>query len=276
MQPINTGDYENKFYGDVYGFKSFTSQNGFFIQNQITPGAITYLSIDPSGNIQTSTTISAGGNISSTANISGATISTLGSVTANQLLIRDPANVSNSQIQQTGNTLFINAITNNVTPFTTLTLSTRSSSNIYTEILSGNSNDLFLGNNCTTARIQPANLNIQSTSITTNPTSATINGGSLVINNTLTTFNDNVVLNESTSMNNTFTFNDGANATQFDQNGVNLTVYSTGGIKLGSGFADNIVCSSNRAYLQGSIGNTIDMNGAQATIGGTLVPKITA
>ena len=76
-------------------------------------------------------------------------------------------------------------------------------------------------------------------------------------------------------MNNTFTFNDGANATQFDQNGVNLTVYSTGGIKLGSGFSDNIVCTSNRAYLQGTIGNTIDINGTQATIGGTSVPKIT-
>ncbi len=32
-------------------------------------------------------------------------------------------------------------------------------------------------------------------------------------------------------MNNSFTFNDGANATQLDQNGVNLTVYSTGRIK---------------------------------------------
>jgi hypothetical protein len=275
VEPISTGDYENKFYGDVYGFKSFTSQNGFFIQNQITPGAITYLSIDPSGNIQTSTTISAGGNISSSANISGATISTLGSVTANQLLIRDPANVSNSQIQQIGDTLFFNAISNNGSPQTTLKLSTRSVTNTYSEILSGNTNDLFLGSSCNNIRIQSPNLIIQSTSITTNATSATLTGGSLIINNTLTTFNDNVVLNESTTMNNTFTFNDGANATQFDQNGVNLTVYSTGGIKMGSGFSDNIVCTSNRAYLQGSIGNTIDINGTQATIGGTSVPKIT-
>ena len=44
---------------------------------------------------------------------------------------------------------------------------------------------------------------------------------------------------------------------------------------MGSSFADNIVCSSNRAYLQGSVGNTIDMNGTQATIGGSSVPKIT-
>ena len=236
-----TGIYENQFFGDVYCYKSFTSQNGFFIQNQITPGAITYLSIDPSGNIQTSTTISAGGNISSSANLSGATISTLGSVTANQLLIRDPANVSNSQIQKIGDTLFFNAISNNGSPQTTLKLSTRSVTNTYSEILSGNTNDLFLGSSCNNIRIQSPNLNIQATSISTNATSATITGGQLIINNTLTTFNDNVVLNESTTMNNTFTFNDGANATQFDQNGVNLTVYSTGGIKLGSGFADNIV-----------------------------------
>jgi len=270
-----TGIYENQFFGDVYCYKSFTSQNGLFIQNQITPGAITYLSIDPSGNIQTSTTISAGGNISSSANISGATISTVGSVTSNQLLIRDPANVSNSQIQQIGDTLFFNAISNNGSPQTTLKLSTRSVTNTYSEILSGNTNDLFLGSSCNNIRIQSPNLIIQSTSISTNATSATITGGQLIINNTLTTFNDNVVLNESTTMNNTFTFNDGANATQFDQNGVNLTVYSTGGIKLGSGFSDNIVCTSNRAYLQGTIGNTIDINGTQATIGGTSVPKIT-
>ena len=95
----------------------------------------------------------------------------------------------------------------------------------------------------------------------------TLTGTGQTIINTTTTFNDTVILNQSTSINNTITFYDGTNATQFDQNGVNLTIYSSsGGIKLGSGFLDNIVCSSNRAYLQGSAGNTIDMNGTQATM----------
>jgi len=276
-----TGIYENQFFGDIYCYKAFTSQNGLFIQNQITPGAITYASIDPSGNLQaetiaSSSTITANGNISSSGNISGATISTVGSVTANQLYIRDPANVAPSLISQTGSTLSIRAISANASPQTTLTLATRSATNVFSTILSGNTNNLNIGNDCNKIDLQSPNLDIQATSITTNATSATITGGQLNINNTLTTFNDNVVLNQSTSMNNTFTFNDGANATQFDQNGVNLTIYSTGGIKMGSGFSDNIVCTSNRAYLQGSIGNTIDINGAQATIGGSLVPKITA
>ncbi len=109
---VGTGIYENQFFGDVYCYKSFTSQNGLFIQNQITAGSITYLSIDPSGNIQTLSTINAYGNISSLANISavgtiissstisGANISTLGNITANQLLIRYPANVATSSISQ--------------------------------------------------------------------------------------------------------------------------------------------------------------------------------
>ena len=42
------------------------------------------------------------------------------------------------------------------------------------------------------------------------------------------------------------TFYDGSNATQLNQTATNLTVYTTGGgIKIGSGFNDNIVCSSN-------------------------------
>jgi hypothetical protein len=193
--------------------------------------------------------------------------------------------VAPSLLSQNGDTLSIRAISVNTSPQTTLTLATRNTSNLFSTILSGNTNNLKLGTDCNNIVIKSPNLDIQSNNITisattstinTSSTSSTINGGQLVINNTLTTFNDNVVLNESTNVNNTITFNDGANATQFDQNGVNLTVYSSsGGIKLGSGFVDNIVCSNNRAYLQGSVGNTIDMNGTQATIGGTSVPKIT-
>lgn len=49
---VGTG-YANQFFGDVYCYRAFTCQNGLFVQNQITPGATTYLSIDPTGNLQT-------------------------------------------------------------------------------------------------------------------------------------------------------------------------------------------------------------------------------
>jgi hypothetical protein len=68
------------------------------------------------------------------------------------------------------------------------------------------------------------------------------------------------------------TFYNATNAKHFDQNGNNLTIYGTS-----SGvYNDNIVCvGTNRAYLQGTIGNQIDITGTQATIGGSSVPKIT-
>ena len=81
--------------------------------------------------------------IASTSTISGANISTLRNVITNQLLIRDPANNAPSSISQSGNTLTIDAISNNGSPQTTLTLSTRSATNTYSEILSGNTNNLF-------------------------------------------------------------------------------------------------------------------------------------
>ena len=280
--------YENQFYGDIYGYRGVVCQNGFYVKDTPGPGGSTYALIDSTGNISTTTTISATGDISSSANLSGANISTLGNVTTNQLLIKDPSNPGSSSISQTGNTLTIGAISNNVTtPQTTLTLAVRSSTNSYSEILNGNTTNLILGNNSINTNINSTNFNIQSSNISITPTTSTINtsststtltGGQLVVNNDLTTFNDTLVLNGSTETTNTLTFYDGANTTQFEQNNTNLTIYgtSTGGVKIGSGFNDNIVCvGTNRAYLQGTIGNTIDITGTQATIGGSSVPKIT-
>lgn len=260
--------YENQFFGDIYGYRGIVCQNGLYIKDSPGPGANTYALIDTSGNISSTSTISATGNITSNTGI-------ISSNSSDQISIRDPTNNAPSTISQTGNTLTIGAISSNVSPQTTLTLATRSATNAYSVLLSGNTTNLNLGTNSNTTNIQSPNLNISSTSITTALGTTNITGGFLNISNP-TTFNDNVAFNLATSMNNTFTFYDGSNATQFDQNGVNLNIYTTGGgIKLGSGFTDNIVCSTNRAYLQGSGGNTIDINGTQATIGGFSVPKIT-
>ncbi len=221
---LTLATYENQFYGDIYGYRAMVSQFGFYVKDTPGPGGNTYALIDSTGNLQAATiasssTITAVGNISTTSNLSGANISTVVNVTANQLLIKDPANVAPSIISQTDDTFSIRAISANASPQTTLTLATRSATNVFSTMLSGNTNNLKLGADCTNIELKSPNLKIESTTISTDATSAVLNGGSLIINNTLKTFNDNVVLNESTTMNNSFTFNDGANATQLDQNG---------------------------------------------------------
>ena len=44
--------YENQFLGDIWSAKGVTSKNGFFVQNNITPGSTTYASITSTGNAQ--------------------------------------------------------------------------------------------------------------------------------------------------------------------------------------------------------------------------------
>ena len=45
-------DYENQFLGDIWSAKGVTSKNGFYVQNNITPGSTTYAAIDSTGNAQ--------------------------------------------------------------------------------------------------------------------------------------------------------------------------------------------------------------------------------
>jgi hypothetical protein len=81
--------YENQFAGSIWGAKDVTCKMGLFIQNQITPGAITYASIDNNGNAELNSltistqgttiyaTIDASGNITApTANITTITTTT--------------------------------------------------------------------------------------------------------------------------------------------------------------------------------------------------------
>ena len=81
--------YENQFAGSIWGEKDVTCKMGLFIQDQITPGAITYASIDNNGNAELNSltissqgttiyaTIDASGNITApTANITTITTTT--------------------------------------------------------------------------------------------------------------------------------------------------------------------------------------------------------
>lgn len=44
--------YENQFLGDIWSAKGVTSKNGFYVQNNITPGSTTYASISSTGSAQ--------------------------------------------------------------------------------------------------------------------------------------------------------------------------------------------------------------------------------
>ena len=238
--------YENQFYGDIYGYRGIVCQNGFYVKSSPGAGATTYALIDASGNISTTT------------NISAQSI-TLPNNSINDAYLSSNVVLKNGTNNMTGTTNF-NTLTNTCLTQTTGTNNTTLA------------NTAFVQNSLTSGLTGYLKLNNGSTN-------QTLIGTGQLINNTPTTFNDIVVLNSSTQTTNTITFYDGVNATQFDQNGVNLTIYNgtvSGAVKIGTGFNDNIVCvGGNRAYLQGTTGNIIDITGTQAIIGGSSVPKIT-
>lgn len=245
--------YENQFYGDIYGYRGVVCQNGFYVKNTPGPGGSTYALIDSTGNISTTSTISATGNISTTSNISAQSI-TLPNNSISDSYLSSNVVLKNGSNVMTGTTNFTTG-TNTCQTRPTFT------------------NDTTLANTAFVNNMLASYLKLNN-----GGTNQILSGTGQTINNTFTTFNDTVLLNSSTQTTDTITFYDGVNATQFDQNGTNLTIYgtSTGGVKIGSGFNDNIVCvGTNRAYLQGTVGNQIDITGTQATIGGTSVPKIT-
>ena len=81
MDPTSI-NVENIFNGDLYSYKGMTSNYGFYVKDGPGTGSTTYALIDGTGNISTTSTISATGNITSSALLSGANISTAGTVTA--------------------------------------------------------------------------------------------------------------------------------------------------------------------------------------------------
>lgn len=129
------------------------------------PSASPVLTINSSGNIeQTSATIA--NNLYNT---------TINATTGSQLTIKGTANTAGSTIAQLGSTLQISAITNNTgATLTTLTLSTRSSTNTGVVVLTGNANNITMGGNTTNINLNSTNIICNGITSFTNVTTPTI------------------------------------------------------------------------------------------------------
>jgi hypothetical protein len=123
------------------------------------------LTIDNTGEIiQTSSTVA--NNLYNT---------TINATSGSQLIIKGTANASGSTIGQLASTLSISAITNNPASYlTTITLSTRSSTNTGVVVLTGNANNITIGSNTTNTNISSTNLVMNSVASFTNVTTPVI------------------------------------------------------------------------------------------------------
>ena len=142
--------------------KSFATVN---MDELNIPAVGPLLTIDNTGEInQTSTTVA--NNLYNT---------TINATTGSQLTIKGTANASGSTIGQLASTLSISAITNNPASFTTtITLSTRSSTNTGVVVLTGNANNITIGSNTTNTNISSTNLVMNSVASFTNVTTPVI------------------------------------------------------------------------------------------------------
>jgi len=129
------------------------------------PSASPVLTIDNTGEInQTSATVA--NNLYNT---------TINATTGSQLTIKSTANSAGSTIGQLASTLSISAITNNPASYlTTLTLSTRSSTNTGVVVLTGNANNITIGSNTTNTNISSTNIICNGITSFTNVTTPTI------------------------------------------------------------------------------------------------------
>ena len=157
--------YENQFYGDIYGYRGVVCQNGFYVKSSPGAGATTYALIDASGNIST------------TSNISAQSI-TLPNNSINDIYLSSNVVLKNGTNNMTGTTNF-NTLTNTCLTQTTGTNNTTLA------------NTAFVQNSLTSRLTGYLKLNNGSTN-------QTLIGTGQTFINTLTTFNDVVVLNGST------------------------------------------------------------------------------
>ena len=267
---------DNWWYGNLFSYDTIASVNGFSVKSSPTSLSPS-LTINNNGSISTSSTITAIGNISTSSNLSGANISTLGNVTANQIFIRDQANIAPSVITQTSNTLIIGAISNNASPQTTLTLSTRSTVDAYSVILSGNTSNLNLGTNSNTINIQSPNLNIASSSISLS------GAGTCNINSNVSIALYNFDITNAARTQGLRIFNNGANNTITDFNGIGTsTRFNFYSIPSTGPPVNNLwIGNGNNAVLQGQAGKGIEMTNDSIVIQGitnfnnTTTPTIT-
>jgi hypothetical protein len=100
---------------------------------------------------------------------------TINATTGSQLTIKSTANSAGSTIGQLASTLSISAITNNPASYlTTLTLSTRSSTNTGVVVLTGNANNITMGGNTTNINLNSTNVVCNGITSFTNVTTPTI------------------------------------------------------------------------------------------------------
>ena len=160
---LSASIFENQFLGSVFGYQGFVCKNGFYVKSgPETSGVTTYALIDSTGNISTTSTISAIGLITSDTGFSIPSTSPLLTInnngtitqtstglnklfnstfsgTSNQIEIKNTSNVGPSTISQSGSSLTISAVTNNASAGTSLVLATRTSTNGGCVLFNGNS-----------------------------------------------------------------------------------------------------------------------------------------
>ena len=192
-----TTPIDNRWYGNTFSYASIESVNGFYVKSVPGPTASTYASINSLGNISTTstidsigiissdtgfniprisplTTINNNGTISQTSTGTNSLFNTTFTGTSNQINIKAFVNTGPSTISQNEGTLTISAVTNNVTPRTSLILATRNLSNGGCVLFNGNSTSLNIGTNTVTLNLQAiTTTNISSP--TFNVTSTTVN-----------------------------------------------------------------------------------------------------
>lgn len=256
-------------------------------QFTIDPGCVITLPVNsiPDSALSTNVALKNGANVFTNTN----TFSLVG----NQIRIHDPANVGQSTISQTGSSLNISSVTNNVVPQTSMVLSTRNTLNGGCVLLNGNSTILNLGTGSASTTIVSPTLNLSATTTNLSATSlvypaggTAITGGTLTIANTQI---NNGVVGHNAAINDFATrsqhsddrFIDAtaltANTTQMFQNSGGFVISNINNLQfislttrntLGTPLA-NIICrNGDRIQLQGTSAGEIDITGTAVTLSG--------
>ena len=295
---ISASIFENQFLGSVFGYQGIVCKNGFYVKSGPgTSGVTTYALIDSIGTISTTSTIDAIGLITSDTGFSIPTILTINnngtinqtstglnnlfnssfSGTSNQIEIKNTSNVGPSTISQSGSSLNISSVSNNVSPQTTMVLSTRNTTNGGCVLFNGNSTILNIGTNTATTNITSTSIaNIQSPTLNITSTTSNIDSTNINING-ITNFKNNVNISlYNFDITNTLQnqgmriFNNGSNNGITDFHGIGTTTrfnfYSTSGY--GLEVNNSWIGNGNNAVIQGQAGKGIEMTSDNIVIQG--------
>ena len=311
---ISASIFENQFLGSVFGYQGFVCKNGFYVKSgPETSGVTTYALIDSIGTISTTSTIDAVGLITSDTGFNIPRMSPLLTIdnngtitqtsiglnnlfnssfsgTSNQIEIKNTSNVGPSTISQSGSSLNISSVSNNVSPQTSMVLSTRNATNGGCVLFNGNSTILNIGTNTATTNITSTSIaNIQSPTLNITSTTSNINSTNMNIN-AISSFKNNVNISlYNFDITNTLEnqgmriFNNGSNNGITDFHGIGSSTrfnfYSTPGIGLE---VNNLwIGNGNNAVIQGQAGKGIEITNDNIVIQGitnfnnTTTPTIT-